>query len=144
MATDLTALLGGGGGGGAGWKPESQTAIGFANNTTGLKANITAPSGKVIKVITISSTTTSTSVAPKITVTVNGNNIKVNDWALVSNQFVGSYGNMQNNHPAQPGSNYSYTTVFNEIFATSLQVTVATAGGGSYTDYVVYEIGEFI
>jgi hypothetical protein len=143
MATNLNALLGGGGGG-AGWKPESQNVISFAANTTGLKANITAPSGKVIKVLTISSSTTNSSVSPKITVTVNGVNIKVNEWAFGTTTFPGVNGQIRNNWPSLTGADYTFNKSFNEIFATSLQVTVVTAGGGALTDYVVYEIGEFI
>lgn len=142
MATNLNSLLGGGGGG-AGWKPESQTALSFTPNTTGLKANITAPSGKLIRVIVIASQATSGSSTPKITVTVDGNNLITNDYTFGNTTFPGVNGQVKNNWPAISGVDYSFRKSYNEIFATSLQVSVTTASG-STAHWVVYEIGEFI
>jgi hypothetical protein len=144
MATDLTALLGGGGGGG-GWKPESKTYLTYTN-TLGLKANVTAPSGKLIKITFMGNYDTRGSFHPTIALVVNGVNIKTGTTSAPNTSGLSISGAIMDKGTGGDIYGFSsyYGNAYNEIFCTSFSVTVTTVSSSSTTNNIVYEIGEFI
>lgn len=146
MATDLTALLGGGGGGGGGWRPESKTYLTYTN-TLGLKANVTAPSGKKIKITFIGNYDTRGVFHPQITLNVDGVNIKTNGATSAPNTTgLSTSGTIMDKGTGGDIYGFSsyYSNQYNEIFCTSFSVTVTTVSSNNFTNNIVYEIGEFI
>lgn len=144
MATNLNSLLGGGGGGGAGWKPESKQQISYANST-GLKANVTAPTEKLIKITYIGNADDRANFHPVIALVVNGVNIKTGATWSPDQYGTNRGGTINNGHG---GDRTGFDTFrgpgYNEIFCTTFTVTVTAVASAGSGGTIVYEIGEFI